>query len=259
MVVYQILIFSMKKVVIKSYSIKDVDNIISNFSTSGNLFGKADRNIIKLFDLNGITVNVKSFKIPGLTNKIVYKYFRKSKAQRSLEYASKLQKLGIGTPKPIAYYEYFSFIGLQKSYYVCEHINYDLTFRELITNPGYPDHNNILRQFTKFTWQLHEKGIYFKDHSPGNTLIIKNSENYDFYLVDLNRMSFVKLDLEARMKNFSRLTPKKEMIYIMSDEYAKLSGENFEKVYEKMWFYTQQFQDKFHRKKQLKQTLFGKK
>ena len=249
----------MKKVVLENYFTKDIDSIISNFNTSGKLFGKAARNSIKLFDLNGVTINVKSFKIPSLLNKIAYKYFRKSKARRSFEYANKLQDLGIGTPKPIAYYEYFSFIGLQESYYVCEHLNYDLTFRELITKPDYPDHEKILRQFTKFTWQLHEKGIYFKDHSPGNTLIVKNNNEYYFYLVDLNRMSFVTLDFETRMKNFSRLTPKKEMIKVMSDEYATLSGEALEKVFEKMWLYTQQFQEKFHRKKRLKQKLLGKK
>jgi len=249
----------MKKVVLKNYFTKDIDNIISSFNTSGNLFGKADRNKIKLFNLNGITVNVKAFKIPNLINKIIYKYFRKSKAKRSFEHAIRLQELGIGTPKPIAYYEYFSLIGLQESYYICEHLNCDLTFRELVTNPDYPDHENILKKFTKFTWQMHEKGIYFKDHSPGNTLIVKNNENYNFNLVDLNRMSFMALDLDARMKNFSRLTPKKEMIKIMSDEYAKLSGYSFEEVFEKMWFYTEKFQETFQRKKRLKQKVLNKK
>jgi len=251
----------MKKQYNKNYlHISDkIEQYLQDFNTLGKLIVDGNRNKIKAYEIEGSSFNVKSFKIPNFINQIIYKHFRKSKANRSFEYANKLITFDIGTPKPIAYYEHFSFIGLQESYYVCEHLNYDLTFRELITNPDYPDYEKILRLFTEFTWQLHEKGIYFKDHSPGNTLIIKNSENYDFYLVDLNRMSFVKLDLEARMKNFSRLTPKKEMIYIMSDEYAKLSGENFEKVYEKMWFYTQQFQDKFHRKKQLKQTLFGKK
>jgi len=249
----------MKKVVLKNYFTKDIDNIISSFHTSGELFGKADRNIIKLFNLNDITVNVKAFKIPNLINKIAYKNFRKSKAKRSFEHAIKLQELGVGTPKPIAFYEYFSMIGLQESYYICEHLNSDLTFRELVTNPHYPDHENILRKFTKFTWQMHEKGIYFKDHSPGNTLIIKKNEDYNFNLVDLNRMSFITLDLEARMKNFSRLTPKKQMIKIMSDEYAKLSGYSFEEIFEKMWFYTEKFQEMFLQKKRLKKKILFKK
>jgi len=233
--------------------------LIQNFSTKGELIGDGDRNKIKIYEIDGKILNVKSFKVPNFINKIVYRFFRKSKAQRSYEYASILTEKNIGTPQPIAYYENYSLLGLLDSYYVCEHLNYDLTFRELVTNPEYPDHENILRQFTKFTWQLHEKGIYFKDHSPGNTLIIKKEEYYNFYLVDLNRMSFFKLDFEARMKNFSRLTPKKEMIKIMSDEYAKLSGLSFENIFEKMWYYTNEFQEKYQRKKRLKQQFLGRK
>ena len=51
------------------------------------------------------------------------------------------------------------------------------TYRELITFPNYPDREEILRQFTAFTKQLHDNGVLFKDHSPGNTLIKKIGEN----------------------------------------------------------------------------------
>ncbi|MCF6346905.1 MAG: Kdo domain containing protein [Flavobacteriaceae bacterium] len=238
---------------------EQLQHIIDTFNTTGTLIGDGGRNKIKIYKLNEKNINVKSFKIPNFINQIVYNYFRKSKARRSFEYANKLIKLDIGTPQPIAYFENSTPLGLLESYYVCEHLDYDLTYRELVTNSDYLDHENILRQFTKFTWQMHEEGIYFKDHSPGNTLVIKNGNDYNFYLVDLNRMSFLKLDFEARMKNFSRLTPKKEMVKTMSDAYAKLSGDDFEKIFEKMWFYTQQFQEKFHRRKRLKQKLFGKK
>ena len=234
-------------------------HVVNNFTSKGTLIGDGDRNKIKTYQINDKTINVKSFKIPNFINKIAYKYFRKSKAKRSYEYANILTKHSIGTPQPIAYFENSSFLGLLDSYYVCEHLKYDLTFRELVTNPQYPDHENILRQFTKFTWQLHEKGIFFKDHSPGNTLIVKQGDRYNFYLVDLNRMSFFKLDFEARMKNFSRLTPKKEMIKIMSDTYATLSGNDKHTVFKRMWFYTNQFQEKYHRKKRFKQKFLGKK
>ena len=251
----------MKKEIHNNYiSIKNqLQDVIDNFTDSGTLIGDGDRNKIKIYELDGKTINVKSFKVPNFINKIAYRFFRKSKAQRSYEYANILTEKKIGTPQPIAYYENRNFLSLLDSYYVCEHLNYDLTYRELVTNPSFPDHENILRQFTKFTWQLHEKGIYFKDHSPGNTLIVKNGEAYNFFLVDLNRMSFFELDLDARMKNFSRLTPKKEMVEIMSDAYAKLSGDDFKTVFEKMWFYTNKFQEKYHRKKRFKQKYLGKK
>lgn len=229
---------------------KEIKKNISDFSTSGILFGDGKRNKIKLFDLDGKAINIKSFKVPNLINQVAYKYFRKSKARRSYEYANKLLENGIGTPQPIAYAENFTFTGLEKSFYVSEHLQAELTFRELVLQPYYPDHENILRQFTRFTFDLHQKGIEFLDHSPGNTLIEEGSEGtYHFYLVDLNRMNFHDvMDFDSRMKNFNRLTPKTEMLAVMSDEYAKLYNKKYEEVFSKMCFYTNDFQMKFHRK-----------
>ncbi|PBI85711.1 hypothetical protein BSF41_36880 [Flavobacterium sp. ACN2] len=234
-----------------------IQQIISSFDSSGELFGNGDRNKIKLFDLNGKIVNVKSFKIPHFINKIAYKYFRKSKARRSFEYANKLIELGVGTPEPIAFVEFSSLLGLENSYYVSEHLLCDLTYRELVEVPDYPDRDNILRQFTKFSFDLHKKGIEFLDHSPGNTLIKKNANgNYDFFLVDLNRMEFhTTMSFETRMKNLCRLTPLKEMVATMSNEYAKYYNEPEEKIFNTLWKDTSDFQEKFYRKKRLKKKL----
>lgn len=237
-----------------------LDEIIKNFASSGIVFGDVERNTIKTFEYEGKIINVKSFKKPTIYNSFIYKYIRKSKAKRSFEFATILIEKGIGTPKPIAYFENFAFWGLTDSYYVSEHLNYELTFRELIEVENYPDFENILRQFIQFCYLLHQKGIEFKDHSPGNTLIKKNDKgNYDFYLVDLNRMEFHQnMSFELRMKNLCRLTPKKEMIEIMANEYAKCSGENELKIFNSLWEYTQEFQYKFHRKQAFKKKFLGK-
>ena len=236
---------------------KQIYFLITQFETSGTLFGNGDRNTIKLFDLNGQSINIKSFKIPNLINKIAYRYFRKSKARRSFEYATNLLEKGIGTPQPIAYLENYNWLGLTSSFYVSEHLVTELTFRELVEIPEYPENEIILRQFTQFCFDLHEKGIEFLDHSPGNTLIKKvGDQKYTFYLVDLNRMNFhTTMDFDMRMKNLSRLTPKKEMIAIMSEEYAKFYPQSKEIVFEKMWFFTQEFQQKFAKKQRLKKKL----
>lgn len=231
--------------------------IIEAFNTSGTIFGNGQRNIIKLFEFNHKTINIKSFKIPNLINKVAYKYFRKSKARRSFEYATILLEKGIGTPQPIAFLENFNWLGLRDSYYVSEHLVTELTYRELVEIPDYPDHENILRQFTRFSFHLHEKGIEFLDHSPGNTLIKKITEDtYDFFLVDLNRMEFHDtMSFEMRMKNLCRLTPVKEMVDVMSNEYAKLYGESEQKTFDTLWKYTADFQEQFYRKKRLKKKL----
>jgi hypothetical protein len=235
----------------------EIEDCIRDFNSKGQIFGDGKRNIIKLFEFGGITMNIKSFKIPNLINKIAYKYFRKSKARRSFEYATLLLEKGIGTPEPIAYLENYNWIGLKDSYYASEHLQCDLTYRELVEISDFPDHENILRQFTQFSYLLHQKGIEFKDHSPGNTLIKKRPEGqYDFFLVDLNRMEFHKsMPFELRMKNLCRLTPVKEMVAVMSNEYAKLSGEAEELIFETLWKYTSDFQEKYWRKKRLKKKL----
>lgn len=228
---------------------------ILNFETKGKPFGNQDRNSLKLFKLNGKTINVKSFRIPNIINQIAYRFFRKSKAQRSFEYGNWLKSLDIGTPQPIAYYEFKTWLLFKKSYYISEQQDCDLTYRELTTDFDYPDHETILRAFTRFTYSLHKKNVHFLDHSPGNTLIKKVGSDYEFYLVDLNRMEFKELDFEARIKNFSKLTIHKFMIEIMSDEYAKCSGEDYNKVFDLMWTSTEEFQNKYHRKRRLKNKL----
>ncbi|MBN4084879.1 Kdo domain containing protein [Flavobacteriaceae bacterium AH-315-B10] len=243
----------MKKVIRPKY--KDfeieIDGFIDAFDSSGEEI-KDERNKLKLFKLNSGILNIKSFKIPNLINQVVYKFFRKSKAQRSFEYANTLMELGIGTPQPIAYYENSTLFLFKRSFYVSEQLDCDLTYRELIKDFDYPNHEKILRAFTRFTFNLHEKGIHFLDHSPGNTLIQLNNGVYKFYLVDLNRMRFETMDFETRIKNFSRLTKHKYMVEVMSDEYAKALGENYDKVFNLMWKLTKNFQKKHHRKRQLK-------
>lgn len=236
---------------------KTVLQCIAAFQTEGELFGNGNRNQIKLFDVNGQKINIKSFKKPNFINAIVYRFFRKSKAQRSFEYANLLIDKGFGTPQPIAYLENRSFWRLRDSYYVSEHLEAELTFRELTTIPDYPDHENILRQFTQFTFNLHQSGVEFLDHSPGNTLIktIGNGR-YAFYLVDLNRMKFHRqMNFETRINNMSRLTTKQDMVAVMANEYAKISGDDETLVADTLWRLTCEFQYRFYRKKRIKKKL----
>ena len=63
------------------------------------------------------------------------------------------------------------------------------------------------------------------------------------------------MSFEMRMKNLCRLTPVKEMVAVMSNEYSKLYSESEEKTFETLWKYTADFQEKFYRKKRLKKKL----
>lgn len=237
---------------------KEILAVLETFHHTGEKVGKGDRNVIKNFDVNGLVINVKAFKIPNILNKVVYRFFRKSKAERSFNNATHLLEHGIGTPAPIAFLEEKMALSLGKSFYISEFIDADLTYRELIRQPEYPERERILREFTVFTLKLHENGILFKDHSPGNTLIKKIGTEYHFYLVDLNRMDFKELSFEERIINFTRLTSREDMVAIMSDEYAKHTSWSYDEIYNLMWGKTQEFQKKFYRKKHLKEKYLKK-
>ncbi|QED37440.1 Kdo domain containing protein [Antarcticibacterium arcticum] len=244
----------MKVIIAEGYKEQkdQIEDLFKNFVNKGKAFNEGERNSIKIFELSGKNINIKSFKIPNAVNKIAYKFFRKSKAERSFRYAQLLTEKGIGTPQPVAFAEETWALGFGKSYYASEHLESELTYRELVTQPDYPNHEEILRAFTRFTFFMHENKVEFLDHSPGNTLIKHHNGKYEFFLVDLNRMNFREMDLEARMKNFSRLTPKKEMLQVMANEYAKCMEKPEAEIFEKMWFYTTDFQEKFHRKQRWK-------
>jgi hypothetical protein len=248
----------MKKVFSKDWEPKkeEILRLVQEFNAKGETVHD-ERNQLKNYPLNDNKITIKSFKKPNLVNKIAYRFFRKSKARRSFEHAQILLEKGIGTPRPIAYFEkgFGPFFG--KSFYVSEHLDYDLTYREIIHDPNFPNRHEILKQFTRFTHKLHENGIEFLDHSPGNTLIVVNENNdYDFFLVDLNRMKFhEKMDYKTRIHNFRKLTSDKNMVATMSAEYAKIAGKDYHQVFKDMWENTQKFQQHYQQRRKLKKSL----
>ncbi len=222
--------------------------ILYGFSKKGEYIAKG-RNEIKKIEINELSLNIKKFKTPNAFQSLVYQFLRQSKAKRSYKYALKLIGFGIKTPSPIAYLELFS-VGLKESFYVSEQVNYDFDFRKLIHHPKFKDRNEILKQFTQFTFKLHENGVNFLDHSPGNTLIVeREASKYDFYLIDLNRMRFEAMDFDKRMHNFRRLWLSKRMIKVMAEEYAKLYGKSIEETEALMSKHSRAFQKKINSRK----------
>ena len=229
-------------------------NLIANFTTWGEDFFRGDRNVIKTFQLDGgKVVNVKSFRRPNLINRIVYKYFRRPKASRSFHHSRKLLDRGIKVPQPIAFFEKFNAYSITESYYISEQIYPDILFLTLLLNPGDPRYDEVVRQFAGFAYRMHEKGIEFRDFSPGNVLVMVREDGYEFYLVDLNRMAFhEEISLEKRLKNFERLPPEERLIRLISEEYALLARRPFEEIYEGIAGATHAFRMKFELRRKMK-------
>ncbi|HLT32243.1 MAG TPA: hypothetical protein VKZ98_00505 [Aquaticitalea sp.] len=236
----------------------EVKNLIENFGEIKKMIGDGRRNKVKIANIGDVQINIKAFKTPNIINQIAYKFFRKSKARRSYEYANHLLKVGIGTPQPIAYLDCSSFLLYKNGYYVSQHLDHDLTYRELIMDINYPNRESILRAFTRFTFLLHQNNINFLDHSPGNTLIRKlENGRYEFYLIDLNRMKFMDMDFDDRMKNFAKLSPKGDMLEIMSHEYSKLYPEKkTSEITARMLLHSTEFSTRYNRKERFKKKYF---
>ncbi len=238
----------------------EILKLITTFFGEGDLVVKGSRNTIKTNLLGNEKVSIKFFKKPGFVKSVIYSFFRSSKAKRSFDYANYLLEHDIPTPFPIACIEERNVLGLLgKSYYICHQIDYDFTIRELIHDPLFSDRNTIIEQFTDFTFKMHEANVNFLDHSPGNTLIVKKGNgNYDFYLVDLNRMQFQNLTIEQRMDNFKKMWLSKQMIKTVAKKYASLSQQSEEKLHAILLEKSTQFKRKITKKKYLKRKI-GKK
>ncbi len=228
-----------------------IEKSIHSFEEEGSVI-HAQRNTVKNFQVQGDFINIKRFRTPHFLNAIVYRTIRKSKAKRSFENASYLKEHGIGTPEPIAFIENYNNGLLGQSFYISRHQDHDFTFREIIHDEEMEDRVEILKKFTRFMYGMHEAGIYFEDHSPGNTLIKKVGDTHQFYLVDLNRMKFFDLTKEDRIKNFYRLTPYRSMHEIMGREYARIMGWDPEETVEQIMNHVNQFQKSFYRKRRWK-------
>lgn len=223
---------------------KFIEGLPMSFLQSGEVVYSA-RNLIKTFDVDGLKLNVKSFKKPIFINQVAYATCRKSKARRSYEYAFRLKENGFHTPDPIAYMELTNCYLLKYSLYISIHEEFDGIMRELY-HGQLEGREELLRQFAQYTADLHEKHILHIDYSSGNILYKKEDDKFVFYLVDLNRMTFGrKIGLNKACYNFRRLWGNDEMISFIVREYAKARGFDEAQCLRKTFEYRKKFWDSF--------------
>lgn len=236
----------------RSTDLKKYKELLKNvkyyFKKSNNIMQNA-RNEIKIIDYNEKELVIKSFKIPNFINKFVYTFFKASKAEKSYNNSLKIIDF---VPKPIGFIEFKKFGLLYDSYYISENFKYDFTIRELLFDDDFKDKYIILKQFAKFTNDLHNKGIYHLDYSPGNILIKRELENYVFKIVDVNRMKFIDFDLDARAKNFSRIWLSDKDLKFIVGEYVKLNNIDYDMFLEKSINYSHKHKQRTELKKRLK-------
>ncbi len=231
---------------------QDYENLVKNIKTyfdkSNDILHQA-RNSIKIINYQNKKLVVKSFKIPAILNKIKYTFFSNSKAQKSYQNSI---KVGNHTPKAIGYIEFKKFGLIHSSYFVAESFKYNWTMHAPLHNNIFEDKNNLLKLFVSFVHKLHQKNILHLDLSPGNVLVQKRQDKYVFKIVDTNRMSFKRLSLNERLKNFEKLWAKDIDMKTIAKQYAKISLEDENYCIKKAIYYSQKNKYIVNIKKRLK-------
>ena len=136
-------------------------NIKEHFSNNDQSIHKA-RNELKIIEHNNIDTVVKAFKVPNIINQFAYAYLRGSKAKKSYENAMKLIELGVETPEPIGFIQFYEKGLLKESFFISLHQPYEFLIREPLYEADFEDRENIIKQFAKFTYELHQKNIFPK-------------------------------------------------------------------------------------------------
>ena len=182
------------------------------------------RNVIKRWVIDGMPVVVKRFRRPSWPQRVVYTFFRKSKAERAYQYGMELRRRGFDTACSIAYIEHRSGMLIDYCYYLCENDDAPAIERE-IKNVAVPN-KSLLEDFARYAWQLHQHGILHHDLNRSNVLYRKGDDgHYHFSLIDNNRMTFYPEGtlppLNECMENLTRFTGDMEIFRTVAVAYCQ--------------------------------------
>lgn len=206
-----------------------IDNLFVLFEQEGvSLYNK--RNVIKSFvvDPNDEILSqvvVKRYKRPMYFQRLVYSFFKKSKAERSFHNARILRERGISTPREIAYVEKWRGGLFEYGYYISAS---DMAFPivDKLPNEGEFD-KKMADCFAAFVAELHQKGLLHHDLNSTNVLyhLCDNKSGYWFSLIDINRMKIYSEGKTPSRKecflNMTRFTGNMELFEYVAKSYIE--------------------------------------
>lgn len=226
-------------------------NIKEEFASGTDSIHKA-RNELKIIRCKDISMVVKSFKIPGFINSPIYSFIRESKAKRSFLNSARLYSLGVETPEPVGYIEFYECGLLRESFFVSLMYENDFVIRKAIEDKTLEDRENLLKSFADFTFDIHSKHVYHLDYSAGNILVKRQGGKYFFALTDINRMKFRALGEAEKLKSFQKLWPDEDTLELLMRRYAPSAGLDVEASVKKSLGYLRSFKRKINAKNDFK-------
>lgn len=230
-----------------------IDSIPHLFEENGETI-YTGRNLIKVFDVDGLKVNVKRYGVPNIINRFAYTFLRKPKGLRAFIYPSILLERGVNTPESIAYIEERKGGLIRYSYFISVQSSYTSYLYE-IGNLEVDEIKDLARSLALFTADMHKKGVLHKDYSPGNILCGMKDNQHDFTLVDINRMRFGDVSVEEGCASFARLWGQPSLFKYLAEVYAKDRGADVDWCTERVFYYRTKFWKSFSKRKKIKYNL----
>ena len=224
--------------------------------TEGTYIYGGRRNLIKRFDApDGTALNVKRYKKPSFPGNIVYSLgIRRPKGERAFTYPTLLLEKGIETPEAVAYIEDCRFGILQHSWFISIQCPYSHLLYELgdATEDVYAP---LAKALAAYCAHMHEQGVLHLDFSPGNVLWERDVEGYHFSIVDINRMRFGEVPMEAGCRSFARLWGPKHFLQLLVREYARLRAFDMDAAENVLMEERKKFWRHYQKKREMEFTL----
>jgi hypothetical protein len=150
---------------------------------------------------------IKQFK-PARGLRRLRQAFKPSKALRSWNGAQELIRRGLGTPKPLAFFQDVQSPSRAEGYYVCEAFADSFSARQAFTAfsrgethfRGFPA-PELYRNISEFLVKMHDRGVFFRDLSAGNLLLQSGAGGRtELALIDTGRARFYSHGVSVRQR-----------------------------------------------------------
>jgi tRNA A-37 threonylcarbamoyl transferase component Bud32 len=181
------------------------------------------RNKIKVFNTQWGEWVVKSYKVPMLFQRVIYTFFRKTKASRAFAYAGRLRKMGLDSPEPVAYIEIKNRWIYEEGYFIYSKCNDPFVYPQLVDIPHYD--KSLADAVAGFLAEIHSKGVKHGDLNLTNILYRREGDHYHFTIIDINRCKFKRhLTKEDCYNDLRRVTHRRDLYDHIIAKYASLRG-----------------------------------
>lgn len=218
------------------------------------------RNEVRLFSVCGVDVVAKRYKRVNAIQRVVYSFFRKTKAERAYLFAQLFRERGVDTPHEIAYMEQSRGLLFETGYFLCENCPDPPAFDRLVTPERFDE--PMAADLAAFIDYMHSRGILHGDMNFGNFLYRTDlAGHYRFTVIDTNRSHF-RDGYPARKEclcNLRTATHRRDVYEYIVRAYARQRRWDESEAVAEANLYLDKFEERHRRKEKLKKLQNQKK